>query len=55
MAPYKACRAKVCSGFASATGEKFKWRAARANRGHPQAGAGDDIFLNFFRDVVLTG
>jgi len=29
-------------------------RGTRKGR-HPQAGAGDDIFLNFFRDVVLTG
>jgi len=29
-------------------------RGTRKGR-HPQAGVGDDIFLNFFRGVVLTG
>jgi hypothetical protein len=34
---------------------KIQTERAKRNRGHPQAGAGGDIFLNFFRDVVLTG
>jgi len=71
MRPYKAFRAKVCSGFARTTGEKQKTEARgakrqdrralqaehalRANGAVPMLVGDDGVFPNFFRDLVLTG